>query len=70
MARINKHIDSLHDKFFHGTISDKERQELYEFFKDHACSDGKVHEEILNEYLFTSHPDYGKPGKDGKTFII
>ena len=70
MAKVNKHIDELHDKFFHGKATKEEIQELYEFFKDSVCADGKIHEGILNEFLITSHPDYGKPDKDGKILEI
>jgi len=59
------YIEKLHDKFFYGTITREEKQVLYEYFKDVVCNDGKIHPDILDNFLYTSHPDYGKPAGDG-----
>ena len=70
MAEIDEHIKKLHDKFFYGNITEKEKMELYNHFKDTVCADGKIHKDILNEFLYVSHPDYGKPDKNGRIKII
>jgi hypothetical protein len=69
MVKIDR-IQQLHDKFFHGTITEEERQELYNHFKDQVCLDGKIHRDLLDRFLFVTHPDYGKPDKKGRVIII
>ena len=64
------YIEKLHDKFFHGTITMKEKQILFNYFKKTVCTDGKIYEDIIGEFLFVTHPDYGKPDKDGIVRII
>lgn len=70
MAEIDDHINKLHDKFFNGTISDEEKQKLYDFYKDQVCVDGKVIPRLLDRFLYVSHPDYGKPDKNGLITIV
>ena len=70
VKEVDPHIRKLHDKFFHGTITEDEKMELYEYFKDSVCADGKIHSRILDNFLVTSHPDYDKPDKDGIVRIV
>ena len=59
----------LHDKYFHGTITEKEKEELYTYFQD-AVNILKGFPSKIAEVIITSHPDYGKPDKDGHIRII
>jgi hypothetical protein len=53
MATLSeKRFNKLHDKWFNKTISDKEKEELY----DCLASMG-AHESLFDEFLYTSHPD-------------
>lgn len=70
MAEIDKRMDRLQDKFFHGTISETEKQELYEFYKDQVCTDGKIIPHLLDRFLYVTHPDYGKLDKNGEIIIV
>ena len=65
MAQVKDRIDELHDKFFHETITEEEQEELFAFFK----ARGRFRPTI-GEFLYTSHPDYGKPDKDGIITIV
>jgi len=69
MAQIDEHMNKLHDKFFHGTITEEERLELFGHYKDFICH-GPIDETLIGEFLFTSHPDYGKPDKEGNIILI
>ena len=70
MAKKIDHINKLHDKFFHGKITEPERKELYDYYRDKIFVEGKFHRGMMNEFLITSHPDYGKPDKNGHIRII
>jgi hypothetical protein len=63
-------IKKLHDKFFYGTITRRERGILYNHFKKIVCRDGQIYEDIIGDFLFVTHSDYGKPDKDGIIRII
>lgn len=65
MAQIDDHIDKLHDKYLQGSITEEEQKELFNFFKGRGFS-----EDAIPEMLYVSHPDYGKPNKDGDTIIV
>jgi len=70
MAEIDDKIRDLHDKFYRGKTTDEENQELFQHFKDQVCPPGHYNEDIIKEFLITSHPDYGKPDKDGNISIV
>jgi len=69
MAQVDEYMDKLHDKFFHGTITEEERLELYSHYKDFICH-GPMDETLIGEFLTTSHPEYGKPDKNGTITIV
>lgn len=58
-------IDRLHDKFFHGSISQEEQKELFDFYAERGHS-----RQTMGDFLYTSHPSYGKPDNDGIITII
>lgn len=63
-----KRIDQLHDKFFYGNITEVEEKELLEEYR--WLFAGSVSDDPIRDFLYTSHPDYGKPDKDGKVTIV
>lgn len=65
MAKVKDRIDELHNKYFHRTITPEEEKELFDFFKARGH-----HKSTIGEMLYVSHPDYGKPDKDGITYIV
>jgi hypothetical protein len=65
MASIKDHIDKLHDKYFHDTITEEEQEELFAYFEARG-----INRALMGDFLYTSHPDYGKPDKKGKITII
>ena len=65
MAKVEDRIDVLHDKYFHRTITPEEEKELFAYLKERG-----IHEDIAGDFLYTSHPDYGKPDKDGIIYIV
>lgn len=65
MASIEDHIKDLHDKYFHEKITPEEEEELISYFEEQGISRA-----IVGDFLYTSHPDYGKPGKDGIIRIV
>jgi hypothetical protein len=59
----------LHDKYFHYTITKEEVKELLSYYPNEVELLKNVPSKI-GEFLYTSHPDYGKPDKDGIIRII
>jgi uncharacterized protein (DUF488 family) len=62
MAINEKILTDLHNKFIAGTISAKEKQLLYNQYKNlFSDKNGNIDTDMIDNFLVTSHKSYGKP---------
>ena len=65
-----KELNRLKDLFFYGKISKKDKRKLLDVYKKEWNDMPDLTDSDIELILYTSHPDYGKPDKDGVITIV